>query len=44
MFIIRNGASGELWDTKFYMVVAGLVACFFDWRTRDRKDYFWGIA
>ena len=41
IYIIRNGASGESWDTKLYFCIAALILCIIDWKQNNRKEYFW---
>ena len=40
--MIRGGSFGEDFGRKVIISIIGLLICFYDWRTNDkRKDYFW---
>lgn len=42
IFMIRGGSFGEDFGRKVIISIIGLLICFYDWRTNDkRKDYFW---
>ncbi len=41
IFITRGGFWGEEYDFKLLFAVVALVICLFDWKWKERKDYFW---
>lgn len=41
VYIIRNGASGESWNTKLYFCIVAIILCIIDWKQNKRKEYFW---
>lgn len=41
VFITRGGFWGEEYDFKILFAVVAIVICVFDWKWKQRKDYFW---
>ena len=41
VFIVRGGFWGEEYEFKLLFAIVAIIITIFDWKWKDRKDYFW---